>query len=168
MNAPWHDPASAAWRVYADFLADQNPQSDFRLEKEWLRALRFAEGLRRRPRMVLTGRGERLADNDHQRRTILRGAKNWAEFGNPSWVTVAWVARVLPADDSNYGKFGVEATERVYAATPADFHGMTDDLATYGGIVREFYRAASYDVWLMMKGQDVMIRGKDRKFVKYL
>jgi hypothetical protein len=47
---PLTDATPEAWLAYADFL-----QEEGRPEAEWLQALRFAERLRRRPRLVLVG-----------------------------------------------------------------------------------------------------------------
>ncbi len=47
---PLADATPEAWLAYADFL-----QEDGAPEADWLQALRFAEGLRRRPRLVLVG-----------------------------------------------------------------------------------------------------------------
>jgi hypothetical protein len=47
---PFTDATPEAWLAYADFLQDEDGP-----EAEWLQALRFAEGLRRRPRLVLIG-----------------------------------------------------------------------------------------------------------------
>jgi hypothetical protein len=44
---PLADASPEAWLAYADFL-----QEEGRPEADWLQALRFAEGLRRRPRLV--------------------------------------------------------------------------------------------------------------------
>lgn len=154
MPTPWDRPDSASWFVHADWLAEYQPKE----VPGRLQALRIAEGLRKRPVLVLT---QRVRENRISRiYCVLPGATLTELPGRFVWVTCTWASRQLTDPE-----LSLEETAKVYGATPLSFPGLTQDLTWRNHVLRLFYFRASYDVKLLLRGNDIWIRRGQHEFL---
>jgi uncharacterized protein (TIGR02996 family) len=149
---PLGDADPASWLAYADWLAERGR------EREQVRALRFARGLTRRPRLVLVGQRRDPAALDPRREEapVRRGVAceelaGWAclRWWTPAYArSSGWPWRWGLMDVQPHVAPAPEGSLEPYLATPADFPGLVEgcpDLAW------RFHWKTAYDLRVVMR-----------------
>lgn len=153
---PLDDPTPGAWRAYADWLVDSGqapcyPYGDGTpCWHHYKRALRFARGLERRPRLVLVGAEQPgfWPPGANLRRPIPPG-KNWRTFCQLSWWLPTTVERRFPTVRRRKGGLFIDRGRTRLDSTPAEFTGM---LAVGPSLYWAFY-------WKCCEGVKIEVRG---------
>lgn len=139
MPCPWLLPDPVTWMVYADWLYEYYPKRKGRRAM----AIRFAEGLRIRPSLILVhtryDNGVVIGKSCVERDTDL-GLIFSVRPAKLSWVTTSWAVTrwAKPSDPEEF--------LAAYASTPADFPAMGDRSSWLHNLCLQFYYKVSYDV----------------------
>ena len=159
MREPWDDPTYAAWRIYVDYLLENGGSVP-----DIKRAVKYALGLRERPKLALTGIG---LDSPGLRMPLSPGTEEWlTDFHTHSWWTGEAVRRSITRTTQ------VIRSASLFLATPADFPGMLDGVSDEDitrnviylrSVVHDFYRKCSEKVAVRCRQGVITVRhGRSR------